>query len=861
MPRTATPQGRTEQPSEPSATTAQIARALSRLFVRHRIVVWSDPLAEFGDDFRDLDVPGVQSVVLANDEFAVKHRILRESRSGKFLVYRAGPVPEDRGNWLLDVELAHGRFRPNRETLFAQDSDLPDHLLALAVDHGKFFAAAKRRQGLVRRHLGETDTLESARWKMLSVIAGSEDAGVEPVLRALLQDCADHNDETYVLVVECALDGLLWQAAATQFGYSPAEPSLEDFSLWVFDRSLSGFALPEAVDPEGRKASSIAVFFRGWQDSVRHSPGFRALSARAENVLGVRDRIAVMDFRDLLGDDAFRAIDVKILTDLATAVAARTVSDRDVTGWVRDRRRTFWVSDPSDEQHVLDHLYAAVDAAARFLSEVSAFTPVVDSIADGLAKYTRTWFRIDQTYREFTFHARAADNHSVLQPLRQMVEKHYSNAFLRPLGDAWQQQVDMARPWRAVGVRSQREFFDTHVASVIKGGRRKIVVIISDGMRYEVAEELRSRIRKEDRFDATIDHLLGSLPSYTQLGMASLLPNKSLEPDGGSKAYVLADGAPTTGTENRAKVLQAVGGTAIQAEPLLAMTKEEARDLLKSVQVLYVYHDRIDKTGDTKGTERRVFQAAEETLVELLALIKKLANANANNILITADHGFIYQDTQLDESEYVSEPADGDTLLFRNSRFVFGRNLGGGNSFAKYTAAELGLAGDLEVLIPKSIGRLRLPGPGTRYVHGGASLQEVVVPVVSVNKKRTSDVRTVEVQLAVRGSTITTGQIVVEMFQTEPVTDKVQPRALRIGLYVGDELISERADAEFDLQATDPRDRTVTVKLLLSKAADAHDGQQVELRLETQVPKTNHYTTYARATYTLRRSFTTDFDL
>lgn len=846
--------------SEPSATTAQITRALARMFARHRIVVWSDPDAEFGEDFAAVDLPGVERVALANDEFGVKHRILRESPSGKFLVYRAGPVPEDRDNWLLDVELAQGRFAPNRETLLAQDSELPEHLMGLAVEHGRFFATAKRRQGLARRHLGEGDTVESAQFKMLAVIARSDDTGLEPVLRALLQECADGRDDSYALVLECTLDGVLWQSVASQYGYAPAEPTLEDFALWLFDQSLSGFTLPEAVDPEGRKAAAAAVFFRGWQDSVRHSPGFRVLSARAADTLGVRQRIAAMDFRDLLGDDAFRAIDLKILTDLSSAVAARTVTDREVEGWVRDRRRAFWVSDPADEQHLLDHLYAAVDAAALFLAEVATFTPVIDSIDDGLARYAGGWFRIDQAYREFTFHTRAAENHQVLQGLRDLVEGHYSNTYLRPLGDAWQQHVETARPWRAATVRSQRQFFDAHVAPIVQGGRNKIVVIVSDALRYEVAEELRSRIRKEDRFDATLDHLLGSLPSYTQLGMASLLPNTILEPDGGPKAYVLVDGAPSSGTENRAKILEPVPGTAIQAEPLLAMTKDEARDLLKSVQVLYVYHDRIDKTGDAKATERRVFQAAEDALNELLALIKKLANANASNILITADHGFIYQDTELDDSEYVSEPAHGDALLYRSSRFVIGRNLGGGNAFTKFTAAELGLAGDLEVLLPKSIGRLRMPGPGTRYVHGGASLQEVVVPVVSVNKKRTSDVRPVEVQLTVRGSTISTGQIAVEMYQAEPVTDKVQSRTLRVGLYAGDELISEPATVVFDREATDPRDRTVTVRLLLTRAADAHDGKQVQLRLEAQVPKTNHYKTYTSATYTLRRSFTTDFD-
>ena len=59
----------------------------------------------------------------------------------------------------------------------------------------------------------------------------------------------------------------------------------------------------------------------------------------------------------------------------------------------------------------------------------------------------------------------------------------------------------------------------------------------------------------------------------------------------------------------------------------------------------------------------------------------------------------------------------------------------------------MGLDGDIEILIPKSINRLRLKGSGSRFVHGGASLQEVVIPVLRINKKRQSDIDAVEVEI------------------------------------------------------------------------------------------------------------------
>ena len=83
----------------------------------------------------------------------------------------------------------------------------------------------------------------------------------------------------------------------------------------------------------------------------------------------------------------------------------------------------------------------------------------------------------------------------------------------------------------------------------------------------------------------------------------------------------------------------------------------------------------IDAAGDKAPTERNVFEAAEETLRELVHLVKKWTNANATNILLTADHGFLYQDIPLEQSYYVSEAPQGDAVTKTNRRYVLGRAL------------------------------------------------------------------------------------------------------------------------------------------------------------------------------------------
>jgi hypothetical protein len=148
-------------------------------------------------------------------------------------------------------------------------------------------------------------------------------------------------------------------------------------------------------------------------------------------------------------------------------------------------------------------------------------------------------------------------------------------------------------------------------------------------------------------------------------------------------------------------------------------------------------------------------------------------------------------------------------------------------------------------------------------VHGGASLQEVVVPVIQINKKRQSDLRMVDVDiLPVGSSTITSGQVAVAFYQTEAVSDKVQPRNLKAGIYTqAGELISDCRTIRFDLTSENPREREMKERFILTREADKANGQDVFLKLTEMIGQTSHPKDYKSIHYTLRRSFTSDFDM
>ncbi len=821
---------------------------LLRRFDERRVVFWHDPEGQHSAELDSLDLPGVTTVRVANDEYAIKNRLLHDRPDDKFLVYRCGTVPTGIGNWLYDLELAYGVFTADRTSLVSQDLGLTaDGIDEVVQEHEKFFNASKRVQSL-KALLRPEDDAARLRAKMSAVMLNQREHSLLEITRTLLSENAKGQRTKYDTLADYALDDFYWRGVASIYGYECASPSIDDFTLWIFRKAIEGFT---SERPGGLQ--NIQLDFASLRNDRRSQDALSILAKRASADLNYKASIEDASFRDLVSVDLFEETDQKITSDLARAVTEQSVTAREVAEVVRARQSSVWIDG-------YRQLYAAIGAAAELLSALVSIDFTMSSFDDALDHYRNDWFRIDQLYRQFTYAHRTFEGPHPLDPLREQVEKRYTNKFVYELGNAWQEKVDEADQWASSVLRSQRSFYADYIARLVRDDK-KAVVIISDALRYEVAEELGSRIRQEDRFDADLDAVLGVLPSYTQLGMAALLPHRTLKHSLDGKT-VLADDQPTNGTGPRGKILATVGGSAIQAEDFKALNPEERRELFKNNRVLYVYHDVIDATGDKQGTERRVFEAAEQALGELVDLVKKAANANATNIFITADHGFLFQDEALPEQFYLSVQPQGDKILVTNRRYVLGHGLKVDYAFTTFSSVQLALDSDIEVQIPKSIHRLKLAGGGSRFVHGGATLQEVVVPVLSINKKRKSDTRLVNVAVLPESDKITTGQIVVKLFQSEPASDKVQPRTLRAGLYVGETLISNdpRPELNFDSTSPEKRDRYQSVQLLLNKDSTDYNNRAVEFRLEERVPNTNHWRVFAKAIYTLKRSFASDFD-
>jgi uncharacterized protein (TIGR02687 family) len=458
--------------------------------------------------------------------------------------------------------------------------------------------------------------------------------------------------------------------------------------------------------------------------------------------------------------------------------------------------------------------------------------PSADSM---FTAYARELFLFDQLYRKFHELSDKADlaGWDVLKALREKIEDCYSNWFMMQLSLNWGDFLTPDHPdnlmnrWCIPNVTNQYDFFDKYIQPTVHGSsRNKLFVIISDAFRYEAAEELTRIINGKYRLKADLEPMLGVVPGYTALGMASLLPHQrlSFKP----KGDIVVDDKATGSTALRADILSSYEGTAIKADDLMVMSKDKGREFVKPYRIIYIFHDRIDAIGDKVASEGNTFEAVRKTIDDLYALIRFIINSlNGTNVIITADHGFIYQETPpepMDKSKIEFNP---ENAVKTHKRFILGNNLSRtGNTFFGNTKITAHTDIEMEFLLPKGTNRFNFVG-GARFYHGGAMLQEIVIPVVSASEMKgihleKSEVRSVGVSLLGTYKKLVTNRPVYKFIQTDPVSDRMKALTLKISLRDGNDLISNEETVTFDSASASLDERRKSVKLSLKTGTYDH---------------------------------------
>ncbi|PEN09424.1 BREX-1 system phosphatase PglZ type A [Longimonas halophila] len=480
----------------------------------------------------------------------------------------------------------------------------------------------------------------------------------------------------------------------------------------------------------------------------------------------------------------------------------------------------------AEAAHVVWHMaafYRHVNAHATL--DVGALDAFVDT-------YTTDLYRCDTHYREAvrimqTIRREQSTYRSVIDDAYESFLHAYADQFVQAMNIPWQQKLEAeaaSQPIRdALRIPPLDQFYTRYVASVEK----KTAVIISDGLRYEVAAALDNALQSTRRKHTTLDATLAPIPSITSLGKACLLPHHTLALDADA-AGIQVDGTTANSTRQRSKLLKAGRSDAevFRFDDLNGLTTDEGRARMKEHSLVYIYHDRIDRYGDKADTETDTPTAAYETVSELQGFIQKLNNWNVRRVLITADHGFLYDDSVPDAMQEPFPPttrADGtEGYVVRRNRCVVADAVAAEHGYQFEVPAVSPLTDDWQAVVPRAVNRYNLSGAGKRYAHGGASLQELVVPVLEVETTRTDIAEKVDVRLLTSKNTILSGVLKAEFLQMQSISNTVRPRTIQVGLYDDqDALISNSEKLEMDVVAPDdPGQRTHTCLLELMPQAD-----------------------------------------
>ena len=825
-----------------------VTNTLNELFEAHRLVFWYDPEGGMREEFEAYPLGNGEKVEVNNNEFGLKYRMVREEPTTSFLIYLPYPRPSHADNWFLDLELANHVFNADETSLILQEMGWLEEHRPFVEEFASFFKSKERKEKLLER-LHPEDKERNWKLKMAGVLT-KEDPSIDNILFALLAELANGEQKKWKEIEKFSLQKFIWDEVARSYDYRSKEPSLLDFAIEAF---LA--AAPCGKDAKlGRDAQ---VFIKRWKDNSRYAEAFEKTSARLEKELNIEQALCEIDgYAPIKDQDAFEAIERKVIVEIRNGILQGNLQGDALSKLLDQREASFWFGK-------YKHLYEAFRAASNLLDGIRLCDLSFTSAKQAIESYAKTYHEIDRNYRLYVYHAALGKQATLLDELSEEIERRYANQYLLQVNDRFQSFLDLEAKWPIEKLNYQANFYREYVLPYAQKGL-KVFVIISDALRYEAANELHERILREDRFKSKIEYQLGVLPSYTQLGMAALLPHKELEVKA-DNAEVLADGKRTMGLTARAKILADSGykATAVKANDFLAMNaKEEGRDLSKNHDIIYIYHNGIDAVGDKSETEVKTFEAVEQEFDTLLAVLKKVAAVNGTHALVTTDHGFLFRREAIDESDFSANPA-GKEVKVANRRFSIAQSFEQSSEAKIFQAKELGIQGDAAFAFAKSINRFRVKGAGSRYVHGGASLQEIVLPVLSVSKSRTSDIEMVDVDVLRGGSNlISTATAVIGFYQAKPVGEKVLKRELKLVFQSKKGAsITESHNVSFDSDADEPQSRERKITFNFSKEADSCNGEEIYLLLEERIPGSAHFREYKRETYRFKKTFETDFEL
>ncbi|PTX52697.1 uncharacterized protein (TIGR02687 family) [Melghirimyces profundicolus] len=788
------------------------------------IVFWYDEDAE-GRDLeeirRALEEHGIQVWELTeNNAFQTKYRVEVEEKETSFLIYAPFNRPPDRQNVLLDILLYSAEFKTDEIALLAGELGLDSALARPFLQRYRVFFREKRRKEKFRRFSRLQGDERDWKAAVFAVLTQAKSTEPTDLVRSVLERGLDEEEnEALNQIRKFAHLEDFYDWLYAHFGLPGTDsPSLREvFGTLVRCHAVTCTPELEKDLPllDTRMPNTCYVFLEDWLREESGRSVLRPLLKQLEADWGLYGRLKKLSPDQVADCRTFPVADQVLIEYLNEMLLNHGATGCGLQEMIDKRLTAPWAQEPRIRcvYRFFTHALTMVLYKEEGQRDHRKMTG-----RDWVKAYSEHDYKIDQTYRKMMWiYSQAGMPEVFLSELVDRLTQWYEEEFLSGLAGYTDQLMagKLAAQWPIDGVLQQARFFREKIDPIVDRSPERIFVIISDALRYEAGAELSENLGRRLNAEVSLEPMQASLPSYTQLGMAALLPGEVTDID--DQGTVFVEGIPAKGVSNREKILQKAvpESSAFRLDDFIHLGKEKGLKAIKGQRVIYLYHNRIDATGDQQVTETYTFDDVQQAIDELVRVVGKLTGTfSAKRIFITADHGFLYQHSAV-QADQLAERVEG-SVMEQHRRFAIGRELTVPPGGQKVSLDYLNL--DLEAVVAKGLNRFKAGG-GMKFVHGGPMPQEAVVPVIQYREihgqARKKEEQRVDVRVAMRSKVITHYRFNVLFFQEQKVSQDLRPRHIRAALYRGEERISNEVNLIFDSeQEATERHQEVTFTLI-----------------------------------------------
>lgn len=746
-----------------------------------KIVFWYDPPANFREDVVSDTYEAFKVLVCDKNEFLIKKTIEHDDPLTDYLVYIPAERPADSENWLLDILSYSEEYYADTVALTMRRMRLTNTDLRRVIEtHSKFFDAESRTKKLAN-YVSVDDGMKPAdlRMAMMCALVKATTRSIESVLTELVFDGSDASK--YSEIKKYGFEEYLWDEICRYYDYDGDQKITTLIKKFLFTALLEQKAefdtLPSFYDQytiHGQGQMDAKFFV----DKIKSDKRYEALQLDVATDLKIEGLLVSRNITSIQTADVFECIDAEIIRKIAGSLVNGSLDYSTFDRVISCRINSMWY-----EQHQAE--YAMMGSAIAFFKKLDTPIPSGLLATEYIQNYAESYYLVDTYYRRICANFNKLENPIVeMEDLMRLVEATYQSKYLDSLGKAFSDALKEQTEWGFPGIRMSKDFYQ----EVQNKNYKKCFVIISDGFRYEIGRELYERIKSDSVLDGNEDikYAISPLPSETRFGMASLLPHRLLEY---KNKLVMADSLTTVDTTARDTVLKSKRSSyaAIRYDRINKMTREELRSYMADKSMVYIYHNVLDDAGE--HNESKVFDVALSAIEEILMLIRKLYNnLQISNFYVTADHGFLYRRNEVEESQKYSDivalhPTEA------SKRYVLTDDMSMEIPYTVAFPVDDVAEESYKVIVPYGYDLFKTQGGGLQYVHGGASLQEIVVPIVHLGELRAGSNKEALTPVGVRLKSITrkitNRSFTLEFEQYEKVEERKQ--AITCETYMVDE--------------------------------------------------------------------------